>query len=95
MLERIEKIEDELNIIRYNFEMTSLHIESEKEKTESMILFTKIVKDFMDDTNDRIESIEDAYVAMSKNMSITKETIDVMNRNIKHITEIFTQLSNK
>ena len=51
MLERVEKIEEELNIIRYNFEFTKQYIESDKEKTEALNEVVNSNLEFVKDVN--------------------------------------------
>ena len=90
MIERIEKIENELKVIRNYFESTMQFIESEKEKTEALALMNSTigalfghVKDF----DKKIIELEDSYVLLSKNKALHFQIIESQGRTIKTLIE--------
>lgn len=95
MLDRIEKIEEELNVIRYNFEFTKQFIESDKEKTEAMQLFTNTMLEFMKDTNEKILDLQDSFVLISKNNALHLQLIESQGSTINTLIKTIETLTKK
>lgn len=88
MLDRIEKIEEELNLIKYNFEFNNKYIESEIEKTKALNAFTtKVYKD-INEIYKAIDDLKESYVEISKLCKSQQILIDSLIRTQKTILEI-------
>lgn len=90
MIERMEKIEDELNIIKYKFDLLDQFFKSDSEKTEAMKLFVKNSKDFMLETNNKLNDLVETIAQQNKTIEILNETIDSQRRSIQLIMEIIS-----
>lgn len=62
MLKRLEKIEDELNIVRYQFELTQEYIKSQEQKTITLNSVIKTGSEEFKDINERLDFLEKELV---------------------------------
>jgi CHAD domain-containing protein len=95
MIERIEKIEEELNVIRYYFEFAKQYIENEKEKLDAMTIANEAMINFVKDTNEKIIDLQDVYVTSSNLNALTRQQIEIMSNTIKSLIETVGILTNK
>lgn len=95
MIERVEKIEDELNIVKYKFELLEQFFKSDTEKTESLKLLIDAMKNFMQDTDKKIKDLEDAFILQSKNRELMNKLIESQGKTIKTIIETLEIMNKK
>lgn len=95
MIERIEKIEDELNIAKYKFELLEQFFKSNAEKTEALTMLTDTLKEFMLDTDSKIKDLQDSFVLQSKNRELMNQLIESQGRTIKTIIETLEIINRK
>ena len=91
MVERIEKIEDDMNIVKYKLELLEQFFKSDSEKTEALSIFTNSVKEFIVQTDDRIKDLQDSFVTLSKNRELMNQIIESQGRTIKTIVEMIAE----
>jgi hypothetical protein len=91
MEERIEKIEDDQNIIKYKLELLEQFFKSDAEKTEAMSIFSKSINEFMLDTDERIKDLQDTFVMQSKTIGVMNQIIESQGRMIKSIVEMISE----
>ena len=91
MEERIEKIEDDQNIIKYKLELLDQFFKSDAEKTEAMSIFSKSINEFMLDTDERIKDLQDTFVMQSKTIGVMNQIIESQGRMIKSIVEMISE----
>jgi hypothetical protein len=91
MEERIEKIEDDQNIIKYKLELLEQFFKSDAEKTEAMSIFSKSINEFMLDTDERIKDLQDTFVTQSKTIGVMNQIIESQGRMIKSIVEMISE----
>ena len=92
MIERIEKIEEELKVIRYAYQQNKLFLESHNEAMDSSNLLLKTLPEFNANVVDRIQQLEELFESLKSAVTHQGELQDVMHRNIKHISEILNNL---
>ena len=88
MEERIETIEAELEIIRFAYEQNKLFIESNNDTMDAALALLKIMPEFMNTVNDRLDKLENLFSLLKDNQKTQSQTIEVMGRNIKHLVDI-------
>jgi len=91
MEERIEKIEDDQNIIKYKLKLLEQFFKSDAEKTEAMSIFSKSINEFMLDTDERIKDLQDTFVMQSKTIGVMNQIIESQGRMIKSIVEMISE----
>ncbi len=91
MEERIEKIEDDQNIIKYKLELLEQFFKSDAEKTEAMSIFSKSINEFTLDTDERIKDLQDTFVMQSKTIGVMNQIIESQGRMIKSIVEMISE----
>ncbi|OHT44471.1 hypothetical protein [Flavobacterium tructae] len=87
MIERIEKLEEELKVIRYAYEQNTLFLENDSKNMEELILFNQTILEFMKETDERIKSLQDAFVISTTNTELHFNLIESQGRTIKTILE--------
>ncbi|UMY65037.1 MULTISPECIES: hypothetical protein [unclassified Flavobacterium] len=91
MIERIEKIENELNVAQYKFELLEQFFKSDTDKTESLILLSNTINDFMHETDRQIKDLKEAFALQSKYSQNLNEIIESHSRSLKTILEILNK----
>lgn len=79
-----------MNIIRYNFEFTKQYIESEKEKTEAMVLMNRTIETLFSHVKEldkKIIDLEDSFVSISKGKALHFQLIELQGVSIKNLRE--------
>lgn len=95
LIERIEKIEDLLNIMKYNFEFTQKFAQSTKEVNEEFKTLMDSTTEYIKDVNNQIIDLQDSFVVLSKNLDIQRQLTESQGRSIKYLTQTIELLIKK
>jgi uncharacterized protein YoxC len=90
MTERIEKLEKEIEVIRYAYEQNKLFLESKKDQTDVMGLMNSTLETLFShvkELNEKIIDLEDSFVLLSKNSTLYLKSIESQSRSLKILTE--------
>lgn len=93
MFERLEKIEKEIEVIRYAYEQNKLFLESENEAKDAYILFNKTILEFMNDTNEKILDLQNIVVKLHNNQDSFIEMFNSNARSISSLSDAIAKLS--